>query len=62
MLLIEICWLSDRDVETGKMGICRSCEYREVMLEVSQYMAEICGNMGLYHGSGLTGCMHGCQK
>ena len=62
MLLIEICWLSDRVVESGKMGICRSRKYSEVMLGASQYMAEICRNIGLYHGSGLTGCTYGCDK
>ena len=31
MLLIEICWLSDRVVESGKMGFCQSREYSEIV-------------------------------
>ena len=57
-----MCRLLDRVVESGKMGICWSWEYRKVMLGASQYMAEICWNIGLHHGSGLTGCTYGCEK
>ena len=62
MLLIEICWLSDRVVDSGKMAICQSHEYSEVMLGASQTVAEICRNIGLYHGSGLTRCTHGYEE
>ena len=62
MLLIQICWLSDRVVESGKMGICRSREHSELILGASQYVAENCRNIGLYHHLGLTGYMYGCEK
>ena len=45
----------DMNVELLEIG-------KRYVLGAIQYMAEICRNIGLYHGSGLTGCTHGCEK
>ena len=38
------------------------CYNNKLVLGASQYMTGIYQNIGLYHGSGLTGCTYGCEK